>query len=187
MYLFFDTETNGLPTKGESIVDRYPRVIQLAYIAYDRDFNETERFCALIKPDGWTIPTEKFWIDNGYSTENNEKYGIPMQNGLYNFITMMRRSQYLVAHNMDFDNPTLGAEMLRYDIRPYNKPEKICTMKTQVQFVGALNKIGKPKWPRLDELHMKLFGVCFENAHDALADVEATARCFRELRKRNLI
>ena len=37
------------------------------------------------------------------------------------------------------------------------------------------------KWPSLTELHTKLFGEAFAEAHNASADVEATARCFLEL------
>jgi hypothetical protein len=43
------------------------------------------------------------------------------------------------------------------------------------------------KWPKLSELHIKLFGEDFDGAHDALADIEATARCFWEMRKLKLI
>ena len=37
------------------------------------------------------------------------------------------------------------------------------------------------KWPSLGELHHALFNKGFDDAHDAAADVEATARCFLEL------
>jgi DNA polymerase-3 subunit alpha len=40
---------------------------------------------------------------------------------------------------------------------------------------------GKYKLPNLTELHAYLFGVPFAEAHNASADVEATARCFFEL------
>ena len=40
---------------------------------------------------------------------------------------------------------------------------------------------GRFKWPKLTELHVKLFGEAFAEAHNASADVEATARCFLEL------
>ena len=39
-------------------------------------------------------------------------------------------------------------------------------------------KGGKYKWPTLTELHQKLFGEGFGDAHDAAYDVAATARCF---------
>ena len=38
---------------------------------------------------------------------------------------------------------------------------------------------GKFKLPTLTELHQFLFESSFEEAHNASADVEATARCFR--------
>jgi hypothetical protein len=39
----------------------------------------------------------------------------------------------------------------------------------------------------LSELHIKLFGHDFDKAHDALADIEATAKCFWKMRKLTLI
>jgi hypothetical protein len=35
----------------------------------------------------------------------------------------------------------------------------------------------------LSELHTKLFGKDFEGAHDAFADIDATEKCFWELKK----
>ena len=43
------------------------------------------------------------------------------------------------------------------------------------------------KWPNLTELHKKLFDCDFENAHDALSDVKACAKCFFELKKQEII
>lgn len=43
------------------------------------------------------------------------------------------------------------------------------------------------KWPKLSELHIKLFGVDFDDAHDASVDINATEKCFWELKKRGLI
>jgi len=45
-------------------------------------------------------------------------------------------------------------------------------------------KGGKYKLPTLSELHHFLFGEAFAEAHNATADVEATARCFLELIRR---
>jgi len=44
---------------------------------------------------------------------------------------------------------------------------------------------GKFKLPTLTELHQYLFGEPFNEAHNATADVEATARCFFELLRTN--
>jgi DNA polymerase III alpha subunit (gram-positive type) len=43
------------------------------------------------------------------------------------------------------------------------------------------------KWPRLSELHTKLFGVDFDKAHDASVDINATEKCFWAMRKLGLI
>jgi DNA polymerase III alpha subunit (gram-positive type) len=44
-------------------------------------------------------------------------------------------------------------------------------------------RYGKYKWPKLSELHQKLFGTDFEEAHNANVDIQATAKCFWELKR----
>lgn len=176
MYLFYDTETNGLPRGGQQ-----PRIIQLAFILMDENFEILESYCQLIKPDGWEIPNDKFWIDNGYSTETNIKNGIPIKDALINLVTNIERCTTMIAHNMAFDIPVIINEMQLSGISSVNKPLKLCTMKSTTEFVDARNKNGGIKWPKLSELHIKLFGEDFDGAHDALEDVRATARCFQEL------
>ena len=43
------------------------------------------------------------------------------------------------------------------------------------------------KYPKLEELYQSLFREPIKGAHDALIDVEATVRCFNELRSRGEI
>jgi len=93
----------------------------------------------------------------------------------------------MIAHNMNFDIPILVNEMRLSKISATNKPRKVCTMMSTIKFVGALKSNGTPKWPKLSELHIKLFGVDFDGAHDALEDVRATARCYQKLKENNLI
>jgi len=45
----------------------------------------------------------------------------------------------------------------------------------------------KPKYPRLAELHRKLFNEEMLDAHDAWVDVAFTAKCYYELIKRNVL
>jgi hypothetical protein len=37
------------------------------------------------------------------------------------------------------------------------------------------------KWPSLQELHVHLFDYEFSGTHDAMADVNATAACYKKL------
>ena len=191
MYLFFDTETNGLP-KSEIIngvkTTVYPRVIQLAYILLNDKFEEVQSYCELIQPDGWEIPNQQFWIENGYSTEQNRLKGVSIRHALNFFTQAIDQCHTMVAHNIAFDTPVLVSEMNRYKITAQNKTStKICTMKSTVDFCKLPSPRGGYKWPKLIELHNVLFGVGFDGAHDALEDVRATVRCFIELKNRQIL
>ena len=191
MYLFFDTETNGLPKDWKAPftdLGNWPRIIQLAFVFCNANGDIEFEYKRLIKPDGWTIPKERFWEVHGYYTENNNVLGVPMQDALKNLCDAIDNTSLMVAHNLAFDYPVVTAEMLRYGVRPNNKPAKFCTMKSTTD-ICRIPQNGRLsfKWPKLEELHHFLFGEYFEGAHDALTDVRATARCFFELKRRNLI
>jgi hypothetical protein len=48
-------------------------------------------------------------------------------------------------------------------------------------------KNGAYKWPKLGELHRKLFRTELSEAHDAGVDVTATMKCFFELKRMGII
>lgn len=200
--LIFDTETNGKPVKyglPPSYVDNWPRVAQLAWALYDLATWQPIKYgTTLIKPNGWTIPTEQFFIDNGMSTERNEREGIPMEMALVDFVAAIESSDVIVAHNLNsFDYPVIVAEMIRYNAKvggPKRNRQKVCTMESTVDFCKiSFGKDSRPwkqksyKWPKLEELYFKLFKGKFDGAHDAMADVNACARCFFELVKLGVI
>lgn len=81
MYLFFDTETTGLPKNWKAPVsdlNNWPRLIQLAFILYDSNENKISEGNFIIKPDGFTIPTEATKI-HGISTEQAIQQGQPIK------------------------------------------------------------------------------------------------------------
>ena len=99
----------------------------------------------------------------------------------------MNRSKKLVAHNMQFDEKIVGAEFIRNNIKnSLPSKERICTMLKSKEFCAIPGSYGL-KWPTLSELHTKLFGRDFDNAHDAYSDITATANCFWELKKLRII
>lgn len=51
----------------------------------------------------------------------------------------------------------------------------------------AINGAYGYKWPKLSELHYKLFRTNFDEAHNAAVDITATAKCFWELKKRGVL
>lgn len=190
MYLFFDTETNGRPLSNKAPItqlDNWPRIIQLAWALYDKDGVLLQSFESLIKPNEWVVPNEKFWIDNGFSTALCELEGRPIYSVLDEFCTAIQSCEVLIAHNIDFDYPITAAEMIRANLRANKIPSKFCTMKASENICKIPGLYGKFKWPKLQELHVHLFGTEFIGAHDALDDVMATAKCFFEMQKQNLI
>lgn len=190
MYLFFDTETTGVPKNYKASpreVDNWPRIIQLAWGLFDNDGILMNKSCNLIRPNGWVVPQEKFWIDNGFSTEKSMSEGISIYSALDFFLTQIERCHTIIAHNMDFDLPIVQAEMIRGEMKAVNKPSKFCTMKESTNICRIPGSYGKFKWPKLEELHNHLFGVGFDGAHDAMNDVMACAKCFFEMKNRKLI
>ena len=189
MYLFFDTETNGLPKNWKAPVsdlNNWPRLVQLAYLSYDNNGNKISEGDFIIKPDGFIIPAEASRV-HGITTERAILEGKPLSTVLRQFETLINDATYLVAHNISFDEKVIGAEFLRNSMpNSLISKQRICTMERTTDFCAIDGPYGF-KWPKLSELHYKLFRIGFEEAHNAAADINATARCFWELRKRNLI
>jgi DNA polymerase III epsilon subunit-like protein len=185
MYLFFDTETTGLPRNWKAPVtdvNNWPRLVQLAYLQFDESGNKISEGNFIIKPEGFTIPADASRV-HGISTERALKEGILLSEVLQNFYRLIADSEILVAHNMSFDEKIVGAEFLRSgmaNIIPAKK--KICTMQSTTNFCAINGPYGY-KWPKLSELHYKLFKTGFEEAHNAAVDINATAKCFWELRR----
>ena len=189
MYLFFDTETTGVPKNYKASykdVDNWPRITQLAWQVYTIEGKLFKKFESLVTPDGWEVPKEQFFIDNNMSTERCALEGRSIKLILEQFVSEINECKYLIAHNMSFDLPIVSCEMFRLGLTAENKPKKICTMNATTDLLQLPGPYGF-KWPKLEELHIHLFGHNFEGAHDASDDVSATAKCFFKLKSQNLI
>ena len=188
-YLFFDTETTGLPRNWQAPVtnvNNWPRLVQLAYLEFDDKGNQLSSGNFIIKPNGFTIPTDASNV-HGINTERALREGQPLQNVLSHFAQKIQQATYLVAHNMSFDEKIVGAEFIRSGMTNYlSSKSKICTMEKSTNFCAISGYHGY-KWPKLSELHYKLFRTNFDEAHNAAADIQATARCFWELKRRKIV
>jgi len=189
MFLFFDTETTGLPLDWRAPLedlDNWPRLVQLAWLLTDENGKEVKGASKTIKPEGFIIPAAAAAV-HGINTARAHEEGILLNTALKEFSQAVDEAKILVAHNMSFDEKIMGAELLRkkQEHKLFERP-KICTMLSSTDFCQIENDFGY-KWPKLIELHQKLFDEEFEGAHDALADVKACARCFFELLKQKVI
>ena|SRR5690554_6950504 len=189
MYLFFDTETNGIPRNWKaptSDLSNWPRLVQLAWVLYDNNGKEISRNDHIVKPEGFTIPYDATKI-HGITTERAYLEGKQLNKVLEEFNSQILKTVTVVAHNISFDEKIVGAEFLRSGFpNSLQNKIRICTMQRTTNFCAIPGNYGY-KWPKLNELHIKLFGCDFEDAHNAVADINATAKCFWELKKLNLI
>ncbi len=192
MYLIFDTETTGVPhNKTAPITDleNWPRLVQLAWQLHDSTGRLLSQNNFIVKPDGFNIPFKAEQV-HGISTNRALEEGQDLHVVFDRFLEDLLRSSVLVGHNIEFDINIIGAEFIRKNLDPERilRPQKIDTGISSTEFCQLSGGIGgKLKMPRLHELHEKLFGKTFTEAHDASHDVAATARCFFGLIKKQVI
>jgi DNA polymerase III subunit alpha len=192
MFLIFDTETTGLPRNYNAPLsdsDNWPRVVQIAWQLHDVKGNLLSANSIIVKPNGFTIPFNAAQV-HGISTERALREGSDLQAVMNEFVEVVKQTKYLCGHNIEFDLSIVGAEFIRLGMSDFfaGKPV-IDTKNDDVTAFCAIpgGRGGKYKWPKLEELYVKLFNQGFEAAHNAAFDVQATAKVFFELLKRNIL
>lgn len=185
MYLIYDTETTGLPKKFNAPLtdfDNWPRLVQIAWQLHDDQGHLIEAKNHIVIPEGFTIPFNAEKI-HGISTQKAQEEGIPLQDVLAEFDQVVKQCKYVIGHNIEFDINIVGCEFLRKEVdSELTKKANIDTKNESTQYCALPGgRGGQFKYPTLSELHEKLFGSRFDDAHNAAADVEATTRCFFKL------
>ncbi len=191
MYLVFDTETTGFAQNFEAPIsdsENWPRCVQLAWQLHDPKGKLLNRENFIIKPEGYTIPFNAEKI-HGISTERAEREGHDLEKVLDIFLEDLKKAQVVVGHNVKFDLRITGAELHRKSKSlDLMEMPTFDTSQTSIEFCQLPGGPGgKFKMPKLVELHEKLFGSGFGDAHDAAYDVDATARCLFGLIEKGVI
>ena len=173
--LFFDIETTGLPTSFSikpSKTEHWPHIVEIAWIISDYDSDvalKEKRF--IVKPEGYQIPVESSRIHK-ITHKKAELEGVSVNFVIKEFLNDLETCNVLVAHNIEFDKNVIAAELYRQNINPkiLNKLLEFCTMKTFTEFCAIPQRGGYDyKWPTLNELHQKVFGVKMNKSHSAIA------------------
>jgi DNA polymerase III alpha subunit (gram-positive type) len=177
-YLFFDTETTGLPKNYDAPIsdtENWTRLVQIAWIYYDSQSNIKIERCHIIKPSGFEIPANMI---HNITQEKAIAEGISIENVLDDFLYLVWKSNVLIAHNFNFDYKIIACELFRINKVFYDKPY-ICTMNHTINFFEKRQK--------LPLMYEKLFGKTFENQHNAQADVRATFECYFKLKELGIL
>lgn len=186
-YLFFDTETNGLPVdprKTYYLTDNWAHIIQLAWVITNEEGVELEAHDLLIKPTfEWSMESQQI---HGITQSKAKKLGLDSTEVLERFETSLNQIDYLVAHNIWFDINALGAEFIRNNKKnPMLFKKKICTL--QASRIIGKKLYNKAKGMTLTDLHTYLIGNDFGGAHDALNDTRACVRCYFKMREQDVL
>jgi DNA polymerase III epsilon subunit-like protein len=205
--LVFDTETTGLPlTKilNPDTLHQWPTIVQFSYVIFDLSLNEiVESKDYIIKvPKNIEISEDSAKI-HGITNEISSNMGIPINEALNEFFYYLRNVDNVIGHNISFDlnmikvellriiyNQKLSAEQLKnykYDLHYISNYKNIyCTLQDSIKLcnIQAIDKFGRPylKYPKLIELHQKLFDSSPNNLHNSFNDILVTLRCFMKLK-----
>lgn len=195
MYLFFDTETSGLPkdpTLSHTVLDNWPRLVQIAWVLCDDEKNVIEKKVYTVKPDGFVIPEGATKV-HGISTEKALAEGLPIKEVLDLFVKALVKANYVIGHNIRFDRKVVAAELYR-NLYGSHLDEVLYAMHYRDTMHVAREYVKVPynnkagfKFPKLQEMYTGLFNKEFEHVHDATADILATAECFWKLDELGLV
>jgi len=208
--LVFDTETTGLPQTGimnpETLI-LWPHIVQFSYIIYDTELNDIVLSQDhIVKMRDITIPEESTKI-HGITNKMSNRKGEELETILREFFCCLRKADVVVGHNVRFDINMVKIELLRLifsndsrftetDKTSYkfnlhfltNYKDICCTCASrdsiQLCSIYAINKNGVSykKFPKLFELHEKLFECVPKNLHNSFNDILVTLRCFMKLK-----
>lgn len=189
VYLFFDTETSGLPQNYNaptSDMDNWPRLIQLSWIIADQAGDIIKKANYIIRPNGFVIPESVSKV-HGITTQRASVEGVDLTEAIDEFMEDVDKCEFIIGHNVSFDKKIVGAELVRMGRHDtLSNKKSCCTMESTKNFCKISGSYGY-KYPKLQELYYKLFGRNFNNAHNSAADVNATYECYWELRKRGVL
>ena len=205
--LVFDTETTGLPKSkiiSPDTLNLWPHIVQFSYIIYDTDImNIVEMFDYIIKMDDNIIIPPETIAFHSITNEISKTQGVCIEGILEEFYKYLQTVDAIVGHNISFDIDMVKIELLRCiylknitknEIKLFKKSlhfitnykNIFCTMKENIDFcsISTLDKKGQPylKFPKLIELHKKIFGTEPNNLHNSLNDIIVTLRCFIKIK-----
>lgn len=186
MYLIFDC--SGLATTTNfkanfTDTDAWPRLLHISWILLGQDFKPLEDFDCIVIPNGFVIDEkskEKAHIDD----EDIAKKATELDKIMDQFTESASKTQYVFAHNLNYNENILGAEYVRLkkSINLFSK-KRYCLMEEGTYYCKIPSKGGGYKYPTLPELHAMCFGQTYGPAGNSRSDVIAAARCFIKLKK----
>lgn len=186
-YLFFDTETTGLPGNFKAHyteTSNWPRIVQLSWLVADDNGTILKESDFIIKAD-FEIPSSASQIHGITNAIATEK-GVVISEVLNALLTDLNDVDRLICHNVSFDLSVLQSELFRNSLKHEIEVPTFCTMRSSTDYCQIPGPRGFNKWPKLEELYSACFNKRLTNAHNAMADVKATYEVFYHLKNKGV-
>jgi len=172
--IIFDTETTGLLMPEVADLAAQPHIIEIAMVKLDDDYEEVDRYEALLKPPV-PIDEELHKRISGLTTADlaDACTFLDLYGELVDFFLGER---IVIAHNLDFDKNMLVNELRRIGKEfafPY-PARQLCTVVESKHIKGRRMK--------MTELYEHLFKQPLKQKHRAMADVEALVEIVKKMR-----
>ena len=184
----------------------WPHIVQFSYIIYDTVLNKIIKITDLVIkiPANINISDEVSKI-HGITNFISQNSQYKINDALIQFINDYYKFNValIVGHNLTFDINMIKVELMREigsdnntldkrdisqfldtinDTTSENFPKLYCTMSNSIELCNLKlkSKFGKDflKFPKLNELHIKLFNSSPRNLHNSLNDVLICLRCY---------
>ena len=209
--LVFDTETTGLiPRKPKNSLDpipmnEYPHIIQISFVLYDIVNRKLiSAYDSYVKIDENVVISKIAGDLTKITHDICENHGKNIVDVLIDFYHAYKYADYIIAHNIDFDEEMILIELKRNHkeilsrspecFTVFNKTyerianvQRYCTMRKGINICNIFTvpeegKAPRKKWPRLSELHEKLFnGEAVEGLHNSMVDVMTCLKCYMKM------
>ena len=199
LILILDTETTGLLPKGIVLKNEnlhlLPYIVQFSYIIYNTETSQIIQMVDhIIKMPVNIIISEENSNIHKITNEISQSKGIEIKLAIDEFIQNLVNIDLIIAHNLEFDFNIIRIEIFREALLDNTAENRIafldsfidnklyCTMKSSINLCNLKikSKNGKDylKFPKLNELHIKLFDCSPRNLHNSLNDVLICLRCY---------
>jgi DNA polymerase III epsilon subunit-like protein len=173
----------------------WPYILQFSYVLFDTETNMvTKKFDSIIKiPAAITINQESVKIHN-ITREKSDLEGVSIVPVIEEFMDDLEESDLLIGHNIEFDLNMIHAAIMRNkeELGKFQSllanQKTYCTMRETTQFCCLESpyygkNYNKLKAPKLVELYEKLFNEKPDlTLHNSLNDVLVTLRCYMKFK-----
>jgi len=195
--LFLDTETNGLPKNRYAPFtspEMWPHVLQISWQIVDSEtWLKESDYDSYIKLRGaWNKDAERVHqIPEGIVTELGKEPEIVFRE----LAAVFKKCSVVISHNMMFDKTVIMSEIQRLkeagiaiDPRQVwpSTVKEVCTMSMTKEFCGIrFANSTDYKYPKLNELYLKLFGSPYDisgaSLHNSKNDVSCLVMCVMKM------